>query len=214
MKDYDFVASEAILADPENGVAGITDLILKDKKTGLYTIMDFKTKLVNYDNKRDANNNYINEKGKRLNGFRFSTSKRFSIKSEKDGYDFQLSTYKHMSEKYGIPIGGVAIVPIIYGTNKGFITFAQSSKVFGDNKEANEELVKKGYYSITQSQQTKFDVEYTLFHNKEIFNGDAEEVSKMTLELGKLVTLISNKLDIQQQVLNMKRKYRTQARDA
>ena len=95
-QNYDFVASEAVLADPKHGVAGIADLILKDKKTGEYVLMDFKTKLINYNNKKNDKGYLVNEKGSRLRGFLFSTSKKFRLKSEKDGYDFQLSAYKYI----------------------------------------------------------------------------------------------------------------------
>lgn len=98
-QNYDFVASEAVLADPKHGVAGIADLILKDKKTGEYVLMDFKTKLINYNNKKNDKGYLVNEKGSRLRGFLFSTSKKFRLKSEKDGYDFQLSAYKYILQQ-------------------------------------------------------------------------------------------------------------------
>ena len=52
--------------------------------------------LINYNNKKNDKGYLVNEKGSRLRGFLFSTSKKFRLKSEKDGYDFQLSAYKYI----------------------------------------------------------------------------------------------------------------------
>lgn len=213
-ENYDFVASETMLSDPEHGVAGIADLILKDKKTGEYVLMDFKTKLINYNNKKDGKGNFVNEKGTKLRGFLFSTSKKFRIKSERDGYDFQLSTYKHMLESYGIPISKTAIVPIVYSVEKGKITKAGLSTVFGSDEDQNAKLKSNGYFEIVQTSQTKYDVEYVIFGNKSIFGEDVERVDSMLKELGNTVQRIQKKLDIQSKVLQLKRRYRTQARDA
>lgn len=213
-EDYDFVASEAILSDPEHDIAGIADLILRDKKTGEYVLMDFKTKMINYNNKKDEKGHLVNEKGSKLRGFLFSTSKKFRLKSEKDGYDFQLSTYKYLLQKKGINITKMAIIPIVYSVDKGKITKAGLSTVFGTDEENNNKLKNNGYYEITQSQQTKYDVEYTIFGDKTIFGEDVERVDDMLKELGNLMQTIQKKLSIQEQVLKLRRSYRTQAKDA
>lgn len=213
-QNYDFVASEAVLADPKHGVAGIADLILKDKKTGEYVLMDFKTKLINYNNKKNDKGYLVNEKGSRLRGFLFSTSKKFRLKSEKDGYDFQLSAYKYILQQNGIPISKVGIIPIVYSVDKGKISKAGLSTVFGTNEEANSQMKKEGFYQITQSQQTKFDVEYNIFGDKTIFGKDTEKVDQMLKELTNLMNTIQKKLSIQEQVLKLRRSYRTQAKDA
>ena len=63
--NFDLVASEAMLADVEVGVAGTTDLILRDKKTGKFAIFDYKTKCIEIDGKNTKKN------GRKLWGFKF-----------------------------------------------------------------------------------------------------------------------------------------------
>mgnify|MGYP006923320004 CR=1 FL=1 len=44
MNYYDFVVSEAIVYDESIATAGTADLVMRDKQTGEYVLMDFKTK--------------------------------------------------------------------------------------------------------------------------------------------------------------------------
>ena len=84
----------------------------------------------------------------------------------------------------------VGIIPIVYSVDKGKISKAGLSTVFGTNEEANSQMKKEGFYQITQSQQTKFDVEYNIFGDKTIFGKDTEKVDQMLKELTNLMNTI------------------------
>ncbi|MGM9532973.1 hypothetical protein [Intestinibacter sp.] len=79
---YDIVLSEAMLCSVEHKVAGTTDLLVRNKKTGKYEIIDYKTKMYSYNGKSK------NKKGKNLWGFKFIDSKKYSLKTARDSYDF------------------------------------------------------------------------------------------------------------------------------
>jgi len=79
-----------MLANEEAGVAGTADLIMRDKATGKYVLFDFKSKMTKYNGKAE------NKKGRPLRGFSYVTSKFFSLLTQRDGYDFQLSCYQKM----------------------------------------------------------------------------------------------------------------------
>lgn len=93
LNDYDFVASEAMLYDEQVATAGTADLIMRDKKTGEYIVLDFKTKLVKHNGKNTKQN------GKKFSGFLYANSKKYSPKSSEESYDFQLSLYQKMMQK-------------------------------------------------------------------------------------------------------------------
>ena len=78
----------------------------------------------------------------------------------------------------------------MYSVDKGKISKAGLSTVFGTNEEANSQMKKEGFYQIIQSQQTKFDVEYNIFGDKTIFGKDTEKVDQMLKELTNLMNTI------------------------
>jgi hypothetical protein len=119
-----------------------------------------------------------------------------------------------MLNAYGIPTEDTGIIPIVYGVKSGTIVYAGLSKIFGRNEEDNNNLKNDGFYKVNQTQQTKFDVEYSLFKNKKALGEDTERVGAMIKDLGDVIKIIQGKLDIQHKVLQLKHRYQTQARDA
>ena len=207
---YEIVATEAVMADPEYGVAGTTDLLLRNKKTGKYVILDYKSKLWKY-NKLSKN-----KAGKKLYGFKYITSTRFNLKSQKDGYDFQLSAYEKMLKNiFGdrIEFEERGIIPILYERNDKKITRIFLSNMFGTDEEYNETISKKGFASIEKSKQVQFDVDYSLFGDKDAIGGDTELGEAMVKDLRNLITRITKKLSIQADLQKL-RGFRTFSREA
>jgi hypothetical protein len=106
--------------------AGTADLIMRDKKTGEYIVLDFKTKLVKHNGKNTKQN------GKKFSGFLYANSKKYSPKSSEESYDFQLSLYQKMMQKIGINVTKRGIIPLVYETNDvdGIINIGAST-IFG-----------------------------------------------------------------------------------
>ena len=207
---YEIVATEALMADPEHGVAGTTDLLLRNKKTGKYVILDYKSKLWKY-NKLSKN-----KAGKKLYGFKYITSTRFNLKSQKDGYDFQLSVYEKMLKNiFGdrIEFEERGIIPILYERNDKKITRIFLSNMFGTDEEYNETISKKGFASIEKSKQVQFDVDYSLFGDKDAIGGDTELGEAMVKDLRSLIARITKKLSIQADLQKL-RGFRTFSREA
>lgn len=213
LKDtYEFVATEALLADPDHQVAGTCDLLLRNKETGKYALFDYKTKMVKYNDKD------TNKKGKKLWGFQYVTSTTFNLKTARDGYDFQLSTYEKILKDKGIEIESRGIIPIVYSMNEdavGHVTVqnAYLSKFFGKDTEANESLGKDGFALIVKKKQTEYDVDFLIFGDNEIIGGDIEFNKQMLNDLKSAVKTISKKLEIQKELARLKNR-RTRARDA
>ncbi len=129
--DYDFVASEAMMYDESIQAAGTTDLILRDKKTGEYVVLDYKTKLVKYNGKEEKPN------GKRFWGFSYATSKNKGLKSSSDAYNFQTKLYQKMLQKLGLNVTKRGIIPLVYEVDERDgswqITDINTSKIFGSD---------------------------------------------------------------------------------
>jgi hypothetical protein len=99
---------------------------MRDKRTGEYVVLDFKTKLVKHNGKNTKPN------GKKFSGFLYANSKKYSPKSNEEGYDFQLSLYQKMMQKIGINVTKRGIIPLVYETNDADgITNIGASIVFG-----------------------------------------------------------------------------------
>lgn len=206
---YDWVASEAMLYDESVGMAGTADLIVRDRATGEYVLLDFKTKMTKY------NNTTKNKKGKTLYGFRYVTSKFFSLLSQRDGYDFQLSCYAKMLEKRGIKVSRKGIIPITYEYNNGKISAVYLSKYFGKettDKELNEFLSSDGYFPINTPPNIKYDV------NNRVFGEQSDDATiimrgKMIEELRDITKQVIDRLHISKDILKAKG-FRTLSNDA
>lgn len=154
-KNYDLVASEAMLADFDKGVAGTTDLILKNKKTGKFAIFDYKTKCIELDGSKE------NKDGKKLWGFSYVNRSKSGAKTSVNAYDFQLSAYEYMLKKAGIEIEERGIIPIVYYYNSktNTVTNAMFTKKMGTN-DINPE---QGVYNIIKQAAVEYDVLHRVF---------------------------------------------------
>lgn len=197
-KNYDFVASEATLVDAEHGIAGTTDLIMRDKSTGEYVIFDYKTKMYKYNGKSE------NKKGKTLYGFTFVNSKKFNIKSARDGYDFQLSSYQKILEGKGIKISKRGIIPLLYNQDGDKLTKLFRSSIFGNDEQANDKLVKEGFFEIIKQKQTEYDVDFRIFGDNSTMIGNESMSKDMLNELTNIINKISKKLEIQKELFKIK----------
>lgn len=197
-KNYDFVASEATLADAEHGIAGTADLIMRDKTTGEYVIFDYKTKMYKYNGKSK------NKKGKTLYGFIFVNSKKFNIKSARDGYDFQLSSYQKILEGKGIKISRRGIIPLLYNQDGDKLTKLFRSSIFGNDEQANDKLIKEGFFEIIKQKQTEYDVDFRIFGDKSSITGSESMSKDMLDELTSIINKISKKLEIQKELFRIK----------
>ena len=192
-KDYDFVASEAMIADLDVNIAGTCDLILRDKKTGEYVLADFKTKLYKLDGKREKKN------GKKLWGFKYLNSYKYNPKTSRDAYDYQLSAYAYMLNKLGIKVTKRAIIPLLYerrGTN--------IENLYLSEKMGEQDVKTNGLYEIVQSQSTKFDVDVRTFQdtkgipvNEDYFERLSERFAKVTKDIRTQLSKTSTLFKIQ-----------------
>lgn len=210
-KDYEIVASEALLGDAENKVAGTADLILKSKTTGEIVLADFKTKMIKLNGK------FENEKGKHLYGFKYVTSTKFSPKSTRDGYDFQLTVYEHMINKVLAPfkqkVGKRIIIPITYYyTKANGITNVYTSKEFGSNEEINKKVEKEGYAEIVKKRETENVVTHKVFNAP--YTKEEESSKEMTADLASVVDKIIKKLQVQSELLTKKKRTATIGHEA
>lgn len=154
-EDYDFVAAEVVLADPDHDIAGITDLILRDKKTGEYVLADYKTKLVELDGSDKKKN------GKRMWGFKYVDSTDYQVRTSRDSYDFQLSAYQQMLKKYGINISKRLIIPISYKRKGKDVTSCFVSTTFGKKTLPDRSVQAE----IAASSAVDFDVRIKIFED-------------------------------------------------
>lgn len=154
-EDYDFVAAEVVLADPDHDIAGITDLILRDKKTGEYVLADYKTKLVELDGSDKKKN------GKRMWGFKYVDSTDYQVRTSRDSYDFQLSAYQQMLKKYGINISKRLIIPISYKREGANVTSCFVSTTFGKKTLPDRSVQAE----IAASSAVDFDVRIKIFED-------------------------------------------------
>ena len=192
-KDYDFVASEAMIADLDVNIAGTCDLILRDKKTGEYVLADFKTKLYKLDGKREKKN------GKKLWGFKYLNSYKYNPKTSRDAYDYQLSAYAYMLNKLGVKVTKRAIIPLLYerkGTN--------IENLYLSEKMGEQDVKTNGLYEIVQSQSTKFDVDVRTFQdtkgipvNEDYFERLSERFAKVTKDIRTQLSKTSTLFKIQ-----------------
>lgn len=191
-KQYDFVASEQMIADFDKNIAGTADLILQDKKTGEYVLMDFKTKLYKLDGQRKKPN------GRRLYGFNYVNSTKFSDKSTRDGYDFQLSMYQYMMKKWGINISKRAIIPILYELENNKVTNVFVSKTMG-----GEDIETEGYYEVVETPSTKYDVEIKTFGDNSEIKVSMDYVKSFTEKFTNLSTTLRKQLSKQAELFRL-----------
>ena len=187
-KDYNLVATEAMLADFDKQVAGTTDLILKNKKTGEIGVYDYKTKCVLLDGKREKPD------GKRLWGFSYVNRSKNGAKTAINSYDFQLSVYQYMLKKLGIDTKQRGIIPIVYSfdTKSGIVTNAMFTKKMG-TYEVNQDI---GIFPIANSKVVEFDVKYRVFgEESDTFDNDYIQSRTRAFEtiLNKIIKSLSNK---------------------
>lgn len=187
-KDYDLVVTEAMIADFDKNVAGTTDLVLKNKKTGEIGCYDYKTKCILLDDKKE------NKDGKRLWGFSYVNRSKNGAKTAINAYDFQLSVYQYMLKKLGINVTNRGIIPIVYSydSSSDVITDAMFTKKMG-TYEVNQDT---GIFPITPSKVVEFDVKYRVF-GEESDTYDNEYIQSRTRAfesiLNKIVKSLSNK---------------------
>lgn len=187
-KEYELVATEAIIADIDKKVAGTSDLILKNKKTGEIGVFDYKTKCILLDGKRE------NKDGKRLWGFSYVNRSKNGAKTAVNGYDFQLSTYQYILKKLGINTKERGIIPIAYtyDSKTNTVTTAMFTKKMGTYDIDQN----KGIFPIAQSEVVKFDVLYRVFgEESDKFDNDYIQSRTRTFEaiLSKIIKSLSNK---------------------
>lgn len=191
-KQYDFVASEQMVADFEKNIAGTIDLLLRDKNTGEYVLMDFKTKLYKLDGSKKKPN------GKKLYGFNYVNSTKFSDKSTRDAYDFQLSMYQYMLSKYGIKVSKKAIIPILYEVNNNRITNVFLSKTMGA-----EDIQTDGYYEVVQTPSTKYDVEIKTFKDTSNIKVSMDYIKSFSEKFTNLSTELRKQLSKQAELFRI-----------
>lgn len=208
LKDYEFVSSEARLFDEDIKVAGTTDLILRDRKTGKYVVLDYKTKMVKYNGKKEKPNN----KGK-FNGFLYANSKKFSPKSNENGYDFQLSLYQKMLQKIGIKVTKRGIMPIVYEVtdNSGNwqISNVTTSSIFGSEQNMQGQFVAKpindnrhGIQWVEQNSTVKRDINAKMYQDFSEFKSeeDGKRFVQAMDDAFSIIDRIRKKLDAQKEV--------------
>ena len=202
-EDYDFVAAEAILADPEKNVAGITDLILRDKHTGEYVLMDYKTKLINY------NGGNKNIRGKQLWGFKYVDSTTYSQRTSRHSYDFQLSMYQQILKKYGINISKRFIVPISYKRQDDQITGCFVGHKFGDKTLPD----KAAYAEIVPNPAVRFDVVTKIFGDVSNTKLSKEFLQQQVENFVEISSKFRKQLEASVKLFERSNKTKSQARD-
>lgn len=204
LEQYDFVASEAMMYDEQIQAAGTTDLILRDKKTGEFVVLDYKTKLVKYNGKDEKPN------GKRFWGFSYATSKNRGLKSSADAYNFQTMLYQKMLQKAGLNVTKRGIIPLVYEVeeNNGdwSITDIDTSKIFGSEIDETGEWSGKslndkklGVQWMSKDQVVSRDVNAKLYEDYSDFatpEAGKRFVSAMD-DAFAIITKIRNKLNAQ-----------------
>ncbi len=212
---YDYVASEVTLSDPEVGIAGTADLIVREKATGEYILLDYKTKLLKLDGKDK------NEKGRPLHGFKYVLSRKFGTISQSDGYDLQLSIYSKMLEKKGIKIARKGIIPITYYISNDYVTAGYISSIYRayredlTHKEGEAKLKENGFYELITPQFIKDDVNLRVFKDfSEIKEEEAKKRTQMIKDTRRVLDKVITRLNIQHEILKLRKRSRSQAYDA
>lgn len=195
---YDIVLSEAILCSVEHKIAGTIDLLVRNKKTGKYEIIDYKTKMYSYNGKSK------NKKGKNLWGFKFIDSKKYSLKTARDSYDFQLTAYENMLKKLGIEIDKRNILPIVYNMNNDKIQKVMISKVFGNTSV--EENNKQTAREIERRSQTQYDVSYRIFGDQTALKVSKDQLDNAVNDITETVNKIVKRLHIQKELFSLRGK--------
>lgn len=199
---YEWVASEAMMGDFDAGVAGTTDLILRNKKTGKIGIFDYKTKCI------EMNGLKTNKDGKKLWGFSYVNKSRNGAKSTVNAYDFQLTAYQYMLKKLGIPVEDRGIIPIVYklNTKTNIVTDAYFTKYMGQQEIDPEE----GVYPIAEQQAVQFDV-YSRVFGQESDKYNTEYIEERTREFKRILDAIIKSLS-NKALIDRKQGRRSQAR--
>lgn len=194
-QQYEFVAAEAMLSDVKHNVAGTADLIVRERSTGKYILLDYKSKMFAYN---DTNQN---KKGKPLHGFKYVTSKILSTISTRDKYDAQLSTYKKMLNDMGIPVEEHGIIPLAYAVNGDKITKMMISKHFGgDKSNYNKNLKERHFATLQTPENISHDVNYGIFQEKT--NDEKDELrQKMIADLRESFNKVVKHLSVQKDIL-------------
>ena len=212
-EDYDIVGSEMVLGDVDAKVAGAADVLFRNKKTGELVLGDFKTKMLKLNNKA------VNEKGTKLRGFLYALSTKFSPKSTRDAYDFQLSVYEHMLNKvlnpFGVKISKRVIIPICFNytdAKGGTIQKVMISTIFGNDEDTNNQLNKDGFVTIVKKKDTNDTVEHKIFG--EPYTEEEKGREEANAELSQMVQRITKKLTAQVAILQKKLRTQTVSKEA
>lgn len=194
-QQYEFVAAEAMLSDVEHNVAGTADLIVRERSTGKYILLDYKSKMFKY------NESDTNKKGNKLRGFMFATSKKYTTIPIRDKYDAQLSTYRKMLNDMGIPVEEHGIIPLVYAVNGDKVTKMMISNNFGGTKSNyNENLNKRHFATLKTPENISHDINYGIFQEKSEDEKD-ELRQKMIKDLRDSFEKVIKHLTIQKDIL-------------
>lgn len=192
---YEFVAAEAMLSDVKHNVAGTADLIVRERSTGKYVLLDYKSKMFAY------NNTKLNKKGNKLRGFLFATSKEYTTLPIRDKYDAQLSAYRKMLNDMGIPVEEHGIIPLVYAVNGNKVTKMMISDNFGGEKSVyNKNLKERHFASLKTPENIHHDIYYGIFQEKS--DDEKDEIrQKMIKDLRDSFEKVIKHLTIQKDIL-------------
>ena len=147
-----------MLSDVKHNVAGTADLIVRERSTGKYVLLDYKSKMFAY------NNTKLNKKGNKLRGFLFATSKKYTTLPIRDKYDAQLTAYRKMLNNMGIPVEEHGIIPLVYAVNGNKVTKMMISDNFGGEKSIyNKNLKERHFASLKTPENIYHDIHYGIF---------------------------------------------------
>ena len=192
---YEFVAAEAMLSDVKHNVAGTADLIVRERSTGKYVLLDYKSKMFAY------NNTKLNKKGNKLRGFLFATSKKYTTLPIRDKYDAQLTAYRKMLNDMGIPVEEHGIIPLVYAVNGNKVTKMMISDNFGGEKSVyNKNLKERHFASLKTPENIHHDIYYGIFQEKS--DDEKDEIrQKMIKDLRDSFEKVIKHLTIQKDIL-------------
>ena len=186
--NFDLVASEAMLADVEVGVAGTTDLVLRDKKTGKFAIFDYKTKCIEIDGKNTKKN------GRKLWGFKF-VNQAFNPggRTQTNSFDFQLTVYQKLLAKLGINTEKRGIIPITFkfnSKNGQIIEVSLPAKIGSD-----EIKLSNNFFNIKKSSNIEDIVNTGVFNEKSEKYNDKyvkDRASDLKAIMDKIISSLKN----------------------
>lgn len=119
------IASEQVISNDDAKVAGTLDLLVRDKR-GKIKLLDFKTKMRNYGDKKKY-------------GFTYYNKTKYSNRPDRDRHMFQLAMYQYMQEQLGIHIDERGVIPIEVDVDKeGNVTNVYFSSVLVNEENQNE----------------------------------------------------------------------------